>query len=578
MPRSRLVFWILTALCVTVAFGQAWALRWTCDDAFISMRYAEHLVDGHGLVFNRDPNEAPVEGYTNFAWTMWLAVGMAVGFGGEMIASWASFWGAVAHAGTVLLLAVLAWRASGGRAVVPIAACGYAVLHHAASLAPAGLETAMFALLVTALLSFAIRLRCARAARLAGFVGVLLAMTRPDGGLFVAITGCFVLFDAWQRRAPRLLLAYVLPFLVCFVPYLLWRRLYYGYWVPNTFYAKSASDPYPSQGLVYVWEFVKCYWVLLATPLLPLVYALKRPDLAVSVSPWLGRRPHLAIVAFVGLYVAFVIWVGGDFMFGRFLVPVLPALLLGLDVGANRWLPRWPQVVLAAGLVAGLLLRVEPPWLGKHPNPFHFSDNRAITLASSGLDDLTWSEAMRLTGERLHDVFDGLDVRIAIVGSQANLAYRTQVPVAIECATGLTDARIAHQEVAARGVPGHEKGYRRVLDYIIEERGVQITFDRDYRVKDLTDGWRDVWFEVPGLPTLVPARLMRYDRALMQALHERDYVVVFTPIDEKLDEYLAGLAGKDRKQVRKDYAALRRYYFDQNDDPERQARFEEFLQ
>ena len=38
---------------------------------------------------------------------------------------------------TVLLLAALAWRASGGRALVPVAACAYASVHHAASLAPA---------------------------------------------------------------------------------------------------------------------------------------------------------------------------------------------------------------------------------------------------------------------------------------------------------------------------------------------------------------------------------------------------------------------------------------------------------
>jgi len=27
-------------------------LAWTCDDAFISYRYAKHLVEGQGLVFN----------------------------------------------------------------------------------------------------------------------------------------------------------------------------------------------------------------------------------------------------------------------------------------------------------------------------------------------------------------------------------------------------------------------------------------------------------------------------------------------------------------------------------------------
>ncbi|MFO0592424.1 MAG: hypothetical protein U0441_33080 [Polyangiaceae bacterium] len=44
------------------------------DDAMVSMRYAKNLVDGHGLVWNVRQTEGPVEGYSNFAWTLWMAV------------------------------------------------------------------------------------------------------------------------------------------------------------------------------------------------------------------------------------------------------------------------------------------------------------------------------------------------------------------------------------------------------------------------------------------------------------------------------------------------------------------------
>src|SRR5207248_5456755 len=42
------------------------------DDAMISMRYARNLADGHGLLWN--PGQPAVEGYTNFLWTLWMAV------------------------------------------------------------------------------------------------------------------------------------------------------------------------------------------------------------------------------------------------------------------------------------------------------------------------------------------------------------------------------------------------------------------------------------------------------------------------------------------------------------------------
>ncbi len=42
------------------------------DDAMISMRYAQHLAQGHGLVWNI--GAAPIEGFTNLGWTLYLSL------------------------------------------------------------------------------------------------------------------------------------------------------------------------------------------------------------------------------------------------------------------------------------------------------------------------------------------------------------------------------------------------------------------------------------------------------------------------------------------------------------------------
>ncbi|MBX3203897.1 MAG: acyltransferase [Labilithrix sp.] len=47
------------------------------EDAMISMRYARHLADGHGLVWNI--GEAPIEGFTNLLWVLWMSVAHALG-------------------------------------------------------------------------------------------------------------------------------------------------------------------------------------------------------------------------------------------------------------------------------------------------------------------------------------------------------------------------------------------------------------------------------------------------------------------------------------------------------------------
>ncbi len=47
------------------------------EDAMISMRYARHLADGQGLVWNI--GEPPIEGFTNLLWVLWMSVAHKLG-------------------------------------------------------------------------------------------------------------------------------------------------------------------------------------------------------------------------------------------------------------------------------------------------------------------------------------------------------------------------------------------------------------------------------------------------------------------------------------------------------------------
>ncbi len=69
---------IVAAVCLqlVIACYHAWAF--TTDDAYISWRYAFHLVHGDGLRWN--PASAPVEGYSNFSWVMLAALFIKLGW------------------------------------------------------------------------------------------------------------------------------------------------------------------------------------------------------------------------------------------------------------------------------------------------------------------------------------------------------------------------------------------------------------------------------------------------------------------------------------------------------------------
>ena len=69
-------FYVSLSLIIIIFFlglYGAIAKSWTGDDAFISFRYAQNLVEGKGLVYNAGEK---VEGYSNFLWTMLVALGM----------------------------------------------------------------------------------------------------------------------------------------------------------------------------------------------------------------------------------------------------------------------------------------------------------------------------------------------------------------------------------------------------------------------------------------------------------------------------------------------------------------------
>lgn len=94
---------LVGVIVVAVAAAMAVRYAWICDDAFISFRYARHLVEGHGLVFN--PGER-VEGMTNLLWTLGCALGLKLGVPAER---WSVNWGITFYAASVLLL-VLRFR------------------------------------------------------------------------------------------------------------------------------------------------------------------------------------------------------------------------------------------------------------------------------------------------------------------------------------------------------------------------------------------------------------------------------------------------------------------------------------
>ncbi|MDD3647190.1 MAG: hypothetical protein PHS44_01665 [Candidatus Dojkabacteria bacterium] len=338
MKRNRITLIIklsTLAICLLFLFLHFLYIKpWTLDDAFISFRYAKNFAEGHGLVFN--PNEPPVEGYTNFLWIMILAIGYKTGLG---IVVFSKILGYLCSVGTVILILFYEW----GKKISPHIQVLAAIILSSSGIftvwGSSGMETSLFTFLLTLSLLLFLKITQHNPEKASGkkvlYLSVLLsllALTRPEGYLVFIILG--LLFLTFQiitnkRLAIKSLMCYTLPFLIVVVVQLTFRLLYYQDILPNTFYNKVGSgiDQY-LRGIRYTKDFVVANSV---TILFTCVYFLskrkkKKNNNLLPIS-----------LAVLGIYATYIIYIGGDVMPAfRFFSPLFPLVAILASLGVDR--------------------------------------------------------------------------------------------------------------------------------------------------------------------------------------------------------------------------------------------------
>ncbi|MDY0002049.1 MAG: hypothetical protein RBU30_12190 [Polyangia bacterium] len=517
---------LVLAAMIAVSLGFLWhwdRFDFLCDDAYISFRYAENMARAGELTWNL--GEPPVEGYTNFLWTVILAAGIRLGAGPEaaapvlgaifgLLSLWALFWMQRVLSGAGGLrpgrleqrfgpLEELwggARLPSGWDALAPaIAACWGAF----ACWSSGGLETALFTFLLTWGLTQVLREEAADASgvpgqlRPSGLIFALAAMTRPEGALLFAVVAAHRLL--WSLadlalqafgRGPRRRLSetllrdglWILGFVVLYGAYFAWRYEAYGHLYPNTYYVKVATtDPGKTleAGWAYLQSFVRDYRLLHLAPLGALA----------AGAAWLfgrggGRRvAYLLTLLFpiLAIHAWHVVRFGGDFMaMHRFFVPIVPILALLMALGA-RALTELPLLVLgrrsdrlavfafmpAAAILVGLFVM----WSTELDRKTLTTLRVTPTGYSGEYDGMESVAFMRkfardrvLVGRWLRErVRRG---SLMAVGGAGAIVYHSGLR-ALD-SFGLSDTWIAHHAPPVSHRPGHQK--RAPLAYVLSRR------------------------------------------------------------------------------------------------------------
>lgn len=431
IARGRIARRAALAVPAILLLWCAWQRRWISDDGFIDLRIVEHLLVGHGPVFNTGER---VEAYTNPLWVALLTLwGLA---GGRLEIGAIALGLLLGGAGVALAQAAAArlWRRSlpsSRHPLLPLGALVFVVLPPTWDFTTSGLELSLVFAWLGLCGWLLARLICQRKGTMPSAIIVGLGpLIRPDLAVFSATFCCALLFCAWHAPyGRRFLRVFVLAAAVWAVPcgYQIFRMGYFAAFLPNTLIAKEAGGSRWVQGSLYAFDFLQPY--LLPLPLLLLI-----PVGGMLLRQLLDRRDNegiAVVVAFLSgavLHGMAVLRVGGDFMHGRLLLPALFALLLpvaAVAIPAPLFVARRPSKIalLATAIViwavcCAFFARV--PYAGG-VSSFGIADERSFYVRATGYRQPVLAEDYRTATIAQH----GAALR-AWTGDRAVLVQNTE--------------------------------------------------------------------------------------------------------------------------------------------------------
>jgi len=439
LTRSYALELGIAAVCVTVLLGQVQPyMPFFVDDSFIALRYAWRFLHGQGLTWTDGER---VEGYSDLLWVLLEATGGL--FSKDLVAVSRTL-GVTATLATVCAILYAYHPRRAKEAIAPLVASLAMVLTFpVVAWSIGGLEQPLLAALVAWATVLAYRFADGtgdeRTASKMGLLLGLVGITRPDGALFtVAICMGLLPSLGFGERFRKVGGRIVLLAGSFFVVQLLFRRVYYHAWVPNTAHVKLAlTKARVLQGWQYVAGTDPYLRALLLLAIVALGAAMTRPE---------SRKRVAFPVASALAWTAYVIVIGGDISPAhRHLVVTIVLLSLVAAEGLHALVAlggRWIAIAGAFGTFALVMLA-----RGEREDP----DRGHV------LDD-TWVWSGREVGRFLSRAFAADQPLVAVDAAGALPYFAPELPCLDML--GLNDRTLAniHPADFGTGFLGHELG------------------------------------------------------------------------------------------------------------------------
>ncbi len=298
-----------------VVLGTRWFVLF--EDAMISMRYGRNLASGAGLVWNA--GETPVEGYTNFLWTLWMAAVHMLGLPESKVSLAIMLTGVVILVVNALLVERICRHVvlASQEAWAPLVAMGVVLFYYPLVFwTLRGMEVGAVALAFDALFLLAITMEddwsVGRAVAM-GLIGAAAILIRSDALVSVGVISLYAMLTS-PGRGKQLVVALAVGACVgvAAVSQILFRRGVYHETLPNTYYLKLLHVSLGARLRRGLFVALRVLTFQLAVPLATLAAALA----SWSFEPGFWRvreNRRLGLLLIVcAVQVAYAVYVGGD--------------------------------------------------------------------------------------------------------------------------------------------------------------------------------------------------------------------------------------------------------------------------
>ncbi len=301
------------------------------DDAMISMRYARNLADGLGLAWN--PHAAPVEGYSNLLWTLWMTVLHLLRLPEPTISLAVMVTGAVLLIANVLVVGKLALLLTGSRLSMLLAMSLTALYYPLVFWTLRGMEVGLLTFLVSSATLAALMIQRNHRPLDVAVLCVLFAaaeLTRDDATLLVAVIALWLVAVLPCTERYRFGIPLATAIVIPLAAVAAFRESYYHALLPNTYYLKMtgiALGARLGRGLKALAELEIAH-LLAPTVAAAFVFLPRRGP---------AREPLLLAILVVTAAI-YSVFVGGDawewmLYSNRYVTPLVPLLLILASAG-----------------------------------------------------------------------------------------------------------------------------------------------------------------------------------------------------------------------------------------------------